>query len=179
MDKQVIIWRVEEEEKKEIQIREKTGILSRETLTPISLAWNRKKKRLAIGTREGNIHVLDSNWNTLQKINNAHEAPISSVEFNQEGDLLLSGGFDSYTKVWKVKSGKFNINTEEKQPLRKEFSEHGGSVYDVRWGSDGDWIASSGKDATIFVWDTKKWELQEIRGHNSSILSFTIRFPRV
>lgn len=179
MDKTIKVWSVtEEKETDEIRVKKKKGIISRKTLSPTSLAWNRKEELLAVGTKEGDIQVLDSNWKRIEELHNAHNGPVSSLQFNRAGNLLLSGAFDSFTKVWRIKKGVFDLDSGETEPLEKELAKHGGSVYSVGWSYDGKWVASSGEDASIVVWDTQEWSAVDIRGHRFAVLAFSIRPSR-
>lgn len=176
MDKTVRLWSIEnQKEIKKFKIKRKEGFISRKTLTPTALSWSRKENLLLVGTMEGDIQILDSNFKVLMKIKNAHKGAVSSIEFNSKGNKILSGGFDSFTKVWKVQEGKFDFSEEESPIEMKKLSNHGGSIYEVDWSEDDRWVASSGKDATIVVWDAETWEPLNIRGHRSSVLSFAIR----
>lgn len=180
MDKSVKVWTIKREKEKEtLQIKKKKGFLSKETLTPTSLAWNDRKGLLAVGTKEGDIHILDANWNVIEKIENAHEAAVSSIQFNTQGDSILSGSYDAFTKVWKVKNGRFDMSTDEKKVLKRRLKMHGNSIYKVVWSLDGKWVSSSGRDSTIVVWETNDWEGTVIGRHRSAVLSFTIRPPTI
>lgn len=178
MDKSVKVWIIKrEKEKNTLQIKKKKGILSKETLNPTSLAWNKRMRYLAVGTMEGDIHILDTNWNVFEKINNAHEAAVSSIQFNTQGNFLLSGSYDGFTKVWKVTKGKFD-SEGEKKVLERKLKMHGDSIYKVIWSIDGKWASSSGRDSTIVVWETEGWKGTVIGRHRSAVLSFAIRPPK-
>lgn len=176
MDQTVRQWSVENQaELAKAKLKRKTGLLARKTLTPTALAWNSEQRLLLIGTMEGDIQILDSDFDVFMKIKNAHKGAVASVTFNANGGKILSGGFDSFTKVWEVREGTFDLAAEDFSLDVKKLANHGGSVYEVDWSEDDRWVASSGKDATIVVWSTETWQPLDIRGHRSGVLSFAIR----
>jgi WD40 repeat protein len=77
---------------------------------------------------------------------------VTSVDYDDDGTLLVTGGADGTAKVWDAATG------EEKVTLRG----HASTVRDVSFRAGGDEIATAGLDSTVRVWDaaTGKEKLQ-------------------
>jgi WD40 repeat protein len=50
----------------------------------------------------------------------------------------------------------FNAESEEQEQI---LTEHFGDMIDLRWSSDGAYLASAAEDETVHIWDTSSWEL--------------------
>ncbi|MBU1318832.1 MAG: hypothetical protein KKG33_06930 [candidate division Zixibacteria bacterium] len=74
-----------------------------------------------------------------------HLDGIIDVAFNNDAELLVSGGADQLVKLWNVSTGK-EIRT---------FAGHDGFVYSVAISSDASLIASAGSDMTLRIWDSR------------------------
>jgi WD40 repeat protein/serine/threonine protein kinase len=84
----------------------------------------------------------------------------TSVAFNFDGSLIVSGSLDKMFKIWDTVSG---------QEIRT-FYGHEGFVNDVAFSPDGSQIVSASKDTSIRLWDvsTSK-EIQSFNGHTAAV----------
>src|SRR5262249_33817768 len=70
------------------------------------LAWSPTDKTLAAACKDHRIYIWDTSRGTALKTLGGHEWEVYLVQFNHSGDLLISEGFDSTTRVWNVRTGK-------------------------------------------------------------------------
>lgn len=78
-----------------------------------------------------------------EKTFEGHKFNVTSVAFNPEGKILVSGSIDKTVKMWDVQSGR----------LIKSFEGHGGSVNSISVSDDGKYIVSGSGDGSIIVWN--------------------------
>jgi WD40 repeat protein len=71
----------------------------------------------------------------------AHHARVSSICFSPDGDVLLTGGYDSVIRAWNVATGS----------EIRSFIGHAGSLSDLTFAPDGQTFVSAG-DNTARVW---------------------------
>jgi len=70
------------------------------------IAFNQTKQRLAVGTRDGLIHIYDlisaTHWHTLE---GHHKQEIAAVTWDNDGDKLASYSIqDAKVKIWEIKA---------------------------------------------------------------------------
>uniref|UniRef100_A0A0M3JYZ0 Transducin beta-like (inferred by orthology to a S. mansoni protein) n=1 Tax=Anisakis simplex TaxID=6269 RepID=A0A0M3JYZ0_ANISI len=85
---------------------------------------------------------------------------VTSLDWNCTGDLLATGCYDGYARVWAT-DGR----------LRYTLGAHKGPVFALKWNQHGDKILSAGVDKTTIVWDPMKGvQMQMFQFHSSSTL---------
>lgn len=112
------------------------------TTTTHGLAISRDGSTIAAGDDQG--------WLRLQRVAadgqdagaiRAHSDMITSIDFAPSGERLVTAGEDGAVREW----------TTPASPLRDVATDLG-PVQCVRYSSDGDWIAASGRDGRIHLW---------------------------
>ncbi|MEQ8764278.1 MAG: serine/threonine-protein kinase [Planctomycetota bacterium] len=105
-----------------------------------SLAWDAAGERLASGDATGAVIVWQcADW-TSRRMDRSHDGPVTVLAWH--GDLLASASHDQTVATWDTRSG---------QRLHR-FEGHERRVDALAWSSDGSWIASGGRDASIKLW---------------------------
>ncbi|VDN00729.1 unnamed protein product [Thelazia callipaeda] len=85
---------------------------------------------------------------------------VTSLDWNCTGDLLATGCYDGYARVWAT-DGR----------LRYTLGAHKGPIFALKWNQRGDKILSAGVDKTTIVWDPLKGiQVQVFQFHSSSAL---------
>ena len=102
---------------------------------------------IAIGSRHGDIIILNAIMGSQIAIFSGYTAEVLSLMFSSDGALLVSGGCDRTAKLWDVQTGG----------VIKTFSGHIGWVWSVSISADCTTIAS-GSDNEICMWNTKTGE---------------------
>lgn len=96
-----------------------------------------------------------------------HSAPVRSVHFSTNGELLLTAAQDNTLKIWNRETGR-ELNT-----LRG----HGGWVYCAEFSPDGQWVLSGGHDQRARLWNIGTYEevrvlqAKVLRGHTDALLA--------
>ena len=109
--------------------------------------WN---NIVAIGSRPGNIIILDTITGSQAAVLSGHTARVSCVTFSSNGTLLVSGSDDYTVKLWDVQTGG----------AIKTFSGHTSVIYSVSISADCTIIASGSHDMTICLWDIQTEKCQ-------------------
>ncbi|KAI1730557.1 WD domain, g-beta repeat domain-containing protein [Ditylenchus destructor] len=86
---------------------------------------------------------------------------VTSLDWNASGELLATGCYDGYARVW---------DTEGR--LLYTLGAHKGPIFALKWNRRGDRILSAGVDKTTIVWDPARGDkqIQQFLFHTSSAL---------
>ena len=105
-----------------------------------SISFHPKRALAATGSVDFKIRL----WDDLnQRIWQGHEDEVSSLAWNRDGTILVSGGADSKVKLWRLRS----------QGVVRTLAEHPGAALAVVWQAGGELLASAGRDSTVRFWD--------------------------
>jgi WD40 repeat protein len=90
----------------------------------------------------------------------AHSAPVRTVAFSAERNLLASAGEDKMIRLWRISDGE----------LLQELKGHNGSVNALAFNPDGTLLASGSWDKTIRLWRMRDGlMIKELKGHYHSV----------
>ena len=88
-----------------------------------------------------------------------HTDTVSTVGFNFDGTLALTGAYDGTVRVWSVETGELKIVLEGPEDV--EFAE---------WHSKGNAIIAGSKDGTVWMWLTQTGQcVQVFAGHDGGV----------
>lgn len=90
-----------------------------------------------------------TNSDNIIKVLKGHKWSVVDIELNNDGDLLLSGGWDNTMKLWSLVDNK-EIFT---------FSNHDNMIWDVAFSRDENYVASCSWDGSINVWEINSKKL--------------------
>lgn len=103
-------------------------------------------RTLAVACADGRVHVLETgSFNELHTIE-AHEQGATSVAYHPGKPVLMSGGKDGHLRAWHV---------EQDYRAVHGFPAHGGNIYAIGFGPDGERMATAGRDKVVKVWDAR------------------------
>ncbi|CAH1799444.1 unnamed protein product [Owenia fusiformis] len=108
-----------------------------------------------------------------------HNRAVNVVRFSPDGELLASGGDDSYIMLWKLNDTLVPVNNifQEEEAENKEIWStfkvlrgHLEDVYDLSWSKDSRYILSGSVDNSAILWDAKKGQsLKMFTEHKSFV----------
>lgn len=93
------------------------------------------------------LGVFTQNANLTLQI--GHSLDVTSLDFDNTGKILVSGGFDNNMKIWDISTGC----------LIRSLYGHSNAVTSVKVTPDNDFIASGSLDCTIKLWEVKTGKL--------------------
>ena len=118
-----------------------------------ALALSRDGKRLAVATgapgQSGEVHIVALPTEPVpvelkpEKSFRAHADVIHAMDFNSDGKLLATCGYDKLVKLWTVDTGA------EAATLK----DHSDAVYGVAFSRDGKLLATCAADRAVKVWE--------------------------
>jgi len=109
----------------------------------VSLAYSPDGKRLATGSADYRITLLDLINRKVLRSFVAHDGEVTALAFSPDGTRLASASHDRTVKVWDSSSGKELLT----------LAGHSGPVEAVAWSADGKSIASAIDKTHIRLWD--------------------------
>lgn len=109
------------------------------------LAWNHSGRQLFIGGQSGLIHVLDGATLNIVHILRGHAGAITAVGCSNDGNRIVSAGLDGFLRWWDATKGvelfKMPVASSE-------------SLCELRFSSDGRWLAGRAESGKIYIWTT-------------------------
>ncbi|MDP6629443.1 MAG: PA14 domain-containing protein [Kiritimatiellia bacterium] len=132
------------------------------TASIVSVAFSSDGKRLAAGSEDYRVTLLDpSNGKVLRRFV-GHAADVVALAFSPDGTRLASASHDRTVKIWDVASGKELLT----------LAGHAGPVNAVAYSPDGKSIATAIDDAHIRLWDASTGKtLRTLEGQQGQVLS--------
>lgn len=124
-------------------------------------------RAVALGELGGPIklwYVDDKNQYKLAVTFKGPQSSIDSLAFDQNGELLASGGSDHTVVIWHLETGE-----QVDSPL----SGRGNEIQSVAFSPDGKQVASASTDKVVSFWDvsTGKPALPALVGHAADVMS--------
>ncbi len=130
--------------------------------TLFSVAWSPNGRRIAVGSRDNTIRILDSKTGAQIIRIDEHTGAVLAVSFSPDGLRIASGSQDTTVRVWDAGNGA---------PIL-QLNAHTNDVFSVSFSPDGRRIASASFDTTVRVWDSKNGaNILCLEGHKSYVLS--------
>lgn len=71
-----------------------------------------------------------------------HTDTVRSVNFRPDGNIIISGSFDTTIRLWDI----------DRKSIRSTLKGHTFSVMDATFSPDGEMIVSGSSDCSIFLW---------------------------
>ena len=100
-------------------------------------------RTFAIGSGNGNIHLLDRVTGVQKTTLIGHTDGIFSIAFSPDGGTIASASSDSTIGLWNADTGE----------QKTTFSGDGNRVFSVAFSPDGETVISGNEDGTIRLWD--------------------------
>ena len=123
------------------------------------ITYSPDSTKMAVATSIG-IWIYDTQTGDELNLLSGHLAPVRSIAFHPDGNILASGSSDRTVRLWDVNTG-IEI---------RSLTAHKGSVYSVAFSHDGTTLASGSYDRTVRLWDTDTGtEIHTLTGHTRSI----------
>lgn len=123
------------------------------------LAVNGQQVRMAVA-QEGEMRIWDIQGSAEIRRFTGHTGQVSAVAYHPEGELILSGSFDTTLILW---------DTSNAEAVRS-YTGHEGNVVALAFNADGSRFISGSNDQTARIWDTETGEItRTLDGHNANV----------
>ena len=130
------------------------------------MAFRPDNGRLAAGTQDGFLVLVDSESNEAPKYIQTPANAITALAYSPDGRLLASAaGYEGDPiRLWDAQSGE----------ARGELAGHKGWIGGLRFSPDGSLLYSAASDQTLRIWDVAKLRQRSLyRGHQDAIYALT------
>jgi WD40 repeat protein/serine/threonine protein kinase len=108
------------------------------------LSWQPRGNQLASASRDGDLHIWNVTGRGLSVKLTGYPRQVESLQWTPNGgQQLVTGERSGVLSIW---------NTETNACLR-QWQGHEGAAIAVAWHPDGQWIASTGDDRKLQIWD--------------------------
>jgi WD40 repeat protein len=127
------------------------------------LCFSLDGERLAAGTGNGTLRMIDMREGTIKWSVRAHGEQVSAVAISPDGQIVASASCysENVIRLWDAASGE----------PRGGLQGHTGWVSGLLFSPDGGTLISSCSDQTLRMWDHHQLkELAIVRGHKSAVL---------
>ncbi|MDB5080629.1 MAG: metallophosphoesterase [Chloroflexi bacterium] len=117
-----------------------------------SIAWLEQGQKLAVGSADGSINLLDrSNQTLTRELRLAgQEEWIWSITLSPCNGLIASRGQANTIKIWQL---NYPGPIKELKGLKK-------TINCLEWSPAGHLLAAAGDDGIITIWDTATWQVK-------------------
>lgn len=134
-----------------------------------AVAFSPDGKRLAVGSAEGTLKLLDAASGETITTLTGHSGPVLCVAWAPDGGSLASGSADRSIRIWEAASGN----------LLRSLNNHAGAVQAVVFAPDGQILFSAASDATVRVWVPGVGRMKRIfRGYGTAVLGLAYAHTR-
>jgi glucose repression regulatory protein TUP1 len=114
------------------------------------------------------LQIWDIQAGTICRVFEGHQQEIYSLDFSQDGQLIVSGSGDKTARIW-------NMDTQSTKVLAindPDSSNTDAGVTSVAISPNGQLVAAGSLDAIVRIWDVVTGNLLErLRGHRDSVYS--------
>jgi WD40 repeat protein len=110
-----------------------------------SLRYSRDGTLLAIGVWNNDVHVLDAVTFKPRSICKGHTDGVTTLAFDPEGRILVTGGYDKTVRMWETTTGRSLAILGEAEGYK-------GAIYGVAFSPDGKTFVTAGYDDIVRIW---------------------------
>lgn len=117
--------------------------------TSYGIDMSKDQEKLFVAGKDSNVYITSINGQ-ITRILKGHDSSVSSVDYHEKSEIILSGSYDNSAMLWN-KSGELLIRLEG----------HEAGVINV---AQSDWlIATASRDKTVKVWNRKGDQVAQLR----------------
>ncbi len=127
------------------------------------VALDRNRTRVATGGEDRTVRIWNAATGEEMRVLDAHHtAPLSAIDWSEDGELLVTASLDDTLAVWRASDGA----------LQAVMHGHLGPIRDAVFGRGGEFVFSASDDLTVRMWDTATGrERRVFRGHDKAVRS--------
>ncbi|MFQ5617246.1 MAG: WD40 repeat domain-containing protein, partial [Anaerolineales bacterium] len=117
-----------------------------------AIDWASDGDRLAVGSQNDDIYILDANTGSTLTVLNGHQDAVRSVAWGPDSNMVASTGYDDTVRLWNANAGRELVQLDG----------HTNDVLSVVFSPDGKTLVSGGRDRQIIVWDVETLEIVNV-----------------
>ena len=155
-DETIKFWRITNQNS-QIQPQIQLVKTIRNTSDALSLAFSANGDRIAIGSQDNFIQILNSDG-TLEMKLGGHTDGIFDLNFSPDGRYLLSVSKDRTGRLWDLKATLLNT-----------LYGHTSSIWAINFNPNGKMFASGSVDKNVRIWNNDGTLRQELKGHEDTV----------
>jgi cell division cycle protein 20 (cofactor of APC complex) len=122
-----------------------------------SLSWSSNSSHIAIGTNNGEIHIIDVSTKICTNVFK-HDKRIPALSWNC--DILSSGCRDGIINNW---------DRRMSHPCIATMRSHEQEICGLKWNPSGTQLASGSNDNILCIWDASYRQLHRINAHEAAV----------
>ena len=163
-DGDIVIWKVESEEKVFTLKGHSAGITS--------AVWSPDGNRLASSSYDKTVRLWDVVTGSQIREFTGHKGFVQAVDWSPDGKRLVSGSNDGTVRFWSVETGKEELSIATHAKPGGSKSPFPSIVTSLSWSIDGSTIAFGATDGTVRLIDVNTKTIKDIlRGNYGEVLA--------
>ena len=114
------------------------------------------KKYIASASSDETVIIWTNEIKYHKEVIKSHSAPVRTIDFSSDGQMLLSGSDDKSIKIWKLCLNRNKERDWLSTKFRASILGHTNWIRSAQFSPDSIIIASCSDDKTVKVWDLAK-----------------------
>lgn len=129
-----------------------------------AIAFHEKTPNIAVGTEDGEVHIMDTNIHKVKQTVKVSQGSISAIAYSPNGlNIVIGTSDDTLARIFSFPG--MNLITR--------LERHEKTITDIAYSPDGKYIATASMDHDVYVWDALGNFRLACYGHSQPVKSIT------
>lgn len=141
-------------------------LVLRHPSSAFGVAWSPRSDSIATACADGNGRVWDATSGNLIATLTGHTDLVLCVTYSCDGARIATGSRNGIVQLWR------GADWKQERVLRQP---RGYRIDALSFSADGEWLASSGGDETVRIWDVEAGTCRQVLQHSDRTIGVVFR----